>query len=110
MFLKRNHKPERRRSKRHWLSTPVQILAGSTPVDGLGVNLSDDGMCLFAIAHLPVGSQIEVEFLPPRCESLVRSSAIVRHRALYLYGIEFLGAFQSADASWTKRETAPLSL
>jgi hypothetical protein len=48
-------------------------------------------MCLFAIANIPVGSQIEVEFLPPSSNTVVRSSAIIRHRALYLYGIEFLG-------------------
>jgi hypothetical protein len=37
-----------------------------------------------------VGSQIQVELLPPRSTELVRVSGIVRHRALYLYGIEFL--------------------
>jgi hypothetical protein len=37
-----------------------------------------------------VGSQIQVEFLPPRSTELVRVSGIVRHRALYLYGVDFL--------------------
>jgi hypothetical protein len=59
-------------------------------VDALGINLSDVGMCLFTIANLPMGSQIQVEFLPPWCTDLVRMSGTVRHRALYLYGIEFL--------------------
>ncbi len=47
-------------------------------------------MCLFTMANLPVGSQIQVEFLPPRSTELVRVSGIVRHRALYLYGVDFL--------------------
>ena len=46
-------------------------------------------MCLFTIANLPVGTQLEVEFLPPRRKEPVRMAGKVRHRALYLYGIEF---------------------
>ena len=34
-------------------------------MDGLGINFSDVGMCRFAIANLPLWSQIQVEFLPP---------------------------------------------
>jgi hypothetical protein len=37
-----------------------------------------------------LGAQIEVEFLPQRCTERVRIAGTVRHRALYLYGIEFL--------------------
>ena len=54
-------------------------------------------MCLFTIANLPVGSQIEVEFHPPRTKEKVRVAGTVRHRALYLYGIEF--AVESEDAA-----------
>ena len=59
-------------------------------MDALGINLSDVGMCVFTIANLPLGSQVEVEFLPPRSQEQVRVFGTVRHRALYLYGIEFL--------------------
>ena len=59
-------------------------------MDALGINLSDGGMCLFAIANLALGSQVEIEFLPSRSAELVRVCGVVRHRALYLYGIEFL--------------------
>src|SRR5713226_596932 len=90
MILKRTFKPDRRRRKRQWLNTSVQIFTGSSHVDALGINLSDVGMCLFAVANLPLGSQIQVEFLPPGSTELVRVSGIVRHRALYLYGIDFL--------------------
>jgi len=43
----------------------------------------------FAIANLAVGTEIDVEFLPPHSTYPIRFAAIVRHRALYLYGIEF---------------------
>jgi len=91
MILKLNSKPDRRRGKRKLLNTSVQVFTGSAHVDALGINLSDVGMCLFAIANLPLGSQIQIEFLPPRCTKRVRVCGTVRHRALYLYGVEFLG-------------------
>jgi PilZ domain len=90
MIFKRNFKHERRCRIRQLLNTSVQVFTGSAQLHALGVNLSDVGMCVFTIADLPLGSQIQVEFLPPRCAELVRVSGIVRHRALYLYGIEFL--------------------
>jgi hypothetical protein len=90
MIFKRNSKQDRRRRQRQLLNTGVQIFIDSAHVDALGINLSDVGMRLFAVANLPLGSQIQVEFLPPRCTERIRVSGIVRHRALYLYGIEFL--------------------
>jgi hypothetical protein len=59
-------------------------------MDALGVTVSAGGMCLFMLSDLPLGSQVEVQFLPPRSQELVRMSGTVRSRALYLYGIEFL--------------------
>lgn len=90
MNLKRTFKPERRRQKRQLLNTSVRISTGSAQVDAVGINVSDVGMCLFTLADLPLGSPIQVEFLPPRYRQPVQLSATVRHRALYLYGIEFL--------------------
>jgi len=75
-------------------------------LDGIGINLSDGGMCLFTIANLPVGTQLEVEFQPPQGEQLVRVSGKVRHRALYLYGIEFLANGQSEDTRAVRGEMA----
>jgi hypothetical protein len=88
MLLKRSFHPTRR-SPRQWLNTSVRVFAGPAHFDALGVNLSDGGMCLFTIGNLPVGTQLEVEFLTPRSSEPVRFSGKVRHRALYLYGIEF---------------------
>lgn len=69
-------------------------------MDALGINLSDVGMCLFAIANVPVGSEIHVEFLPPHGKERVRVCATVRHRAFYLYGVEFLMDSERLDGGW----------
>ena len=90
MPLRLNSGPDRRRRQRQLLNTSVRVFSGSRHLDALGINVSDSGMCLFAIANLPVGAQIEIEFLPQRCTERIRISGMVRHRALYLYGIEFL--------------------
>lgn len=89
MFLKLNSGQDRRRRKRQLLNTSVQVFTSFGRIEALGVNISDVGMCLFTIANLPLGSSIEVEFRPPRCPAPLRLRATVRHRALYLYGIEF---------------------
>ena len=100
MMLKRTIK-DRRRERRQLLNTAVQVFTGSAHLNALGINLSDVGMCLFAIANLPLGSQIELEFLPPRSKKTVRVRGTVRHRALYLYGIEFFEEPEQPAAGWT---------
>ena len=100
MILRRNSKPDRRRRHRQLLNASVQVFTGSAHVDALGINLSDVGMCLFAIANLPLGSRIQVEFLPPQCKERVRVFGTVRHRALYLYGIEFLVDSDERPSGW----------
>lgn len=89
MILKPNFK-DRRRRQRQLLNTSVQVFTGSAHVNAVGINLSDVGMCLFSLANLPLGSRIEVEFLLPGTDTPVRECGTIRHRALYLYGIEFL--------------------
>lgn len=74
------------------LNTSVQVLCGDLRLHALGINLSDVGMCLFTVANLELGSQIIVEFIPPRGNQHVRMQGMVRHRALYLYGVEFRGS------------------
>ena len=95
-MLKRSFHPTRR-SPRQWLNTSVRVFAGPAHFDALGVNLSEGGMCLFTIGTLPVGSELEIEFLPPRSSEPVRLSGKVRHRALYLYGVEFLEESQNGQ-------------
>jgi len=106
MILKRNYKRDRRRQKRQLLNTSVHVFTGSAQVDALGINLSDVGMYMFALANLPLGSQIQVEFLPPRCKEVVRLCGTVRHRALYLYGIEFLDS-DHHPGSWADAAQLP---
>jgi hypothetical protein len=123
MIFKRRLKPDRRRRTRQLLNTSVQVFTESAQLEALGINLSDGGMCLFTMANLQVGSQIQVEFLPPRSTELVRVSGIVRHRALYLYGVDFLvdsdqhdhsihrlsGALASVvNTAWAPLRTSPL--
>ena len=83
---------DRRRRRRQMLNTSVRVTCGDLRLHALGINLSDVGMCLFAVAHLDVGSKIEVEFVPPESREALRVHGTVKHRALYLYGIEFLNS------------------
>jgi PilZ domain len=89
MFLRRIFRSDRRRWERLRLNAPVQLLTGSERFDGRGVKLSPGGMCLFTVSDLPIGSEVELEFLTPSSEKTVRVSGTIRSRALYLYGIEF---------------------
>jgi|SRR5579864_794544 len=101
MFLKRAFRPERRRWQRQWLNTSVHVFSDSLQLDARGVTLSPGGMSLVTLSNLPVGSQVDVEFLPPSSHETVRLSGTVRSRALYLYGIEF-----AMDAEQSKSQTA----
>ena len=106
MFLRRNFKHDRRRRKRQLFNTSVRVFTRSGCVEAIGVNISDFGMCLFMIADLPLGSQIQVEFLPSQCSSPIRVSATVRYRALYLYGIEFpVDTDQNPDAGMNEQKS-----
>jgi hypothetical protein len=80
----------RRQSKRQWVAVPVLIRSRGSRIDGHSINISEGGMYLFAVAHLPRGTLIEIEFRPPHGKELVRTTGTIRRRALYLYGIEFL--------------------
>jgi PilZ domain-containing protein len=80
----------RRQSKRQWVTVPVLIRHRGLRIDGHSINISEGGLYLFAAAHLPPGTLVEIEFRPPRGKELVCATGTVRRRALYLYGIEFL--------------------
>jgi hypothetical protein len=63
---------------------------GGLQVEGVTINVSEHGMYLFAAANLSVGTQIEITYRPPGREKTVCAYGIVRRRAVFLYGIEFL--------------------
>jgi c-di-GMP-binding flagellar brake protein YcgR len=88
-----------RRSPRQWWNSSVEVFTDSAKVKAVGVNISDGGMCLFAVANLHIGSPIEVAFHPTESREHVRLRGTVRHRALYLYGIEFLDALEPRNNS-----------
>lgn len=90
MFPRLSSTQDRRNRRRQLLNTSVRVITKIGSMDALGINISEGGMGLFTVAHLPVGSRIEVEFrTPDGPASFMRIPATVRHRALYLYGIEF---------------------
>jgi len=107
MFLKRNFGRDRRRRKRHLFNTSVRVFTDSGPIEALGINISDVGMSLFTIANLPVDSQIQIDLLMPQSTERMRIWATIRHRALYLYGVEFL--MKSHDISESSRTAARAS-
>jgi hypothetical protein len=79
-----------RRSPRQWIAVPIRIHAGGLHVDGVTINLSEHGMYLFAAANLSVGTQIEIAYRPQGKKRTVFARGIVRRRAVFLYGVEFL--------------------
>jgi hypothetical protein len=87
-----------RRWPRQWWNSSVEVFTSSAHVKALGMNISAGGMGLFAVANLHVGSPIEIEFESPQSGKRHRLRGIVRHRALYLYGVEFVNQRQFVSA------------
>ena len=73
---------------------PIRVVAGhmtgTAAIPGRGTKLSAGGICLFALANLAIGAQIDVELVDSHHVTPVRVSGIVRNRLVYLYGVEFL--------------------
>ena len=89
MILDPNHTKITRRFPRRWVNTPVHVCTETAQMNARAINVSDGGICLFALANLPVGSEIELMFRAPRSKQQVRRKGTVRYRAVYLYGIEW---------------------
>ncbi len=90
MIFNRTATRNRRRWERSWLNSSIRVLASGAEINGFGIKVSEGGMYLFAVADLPVGSQVNVEFKPPQSQEMIRVAGTVRHRAVYLYGLEFV--------------------
>lgn len=86
--------PLPRRWRRFHFEVPVRLVvhrpsyAGS--ITGRGTELNEGGMCVFATIELHLGDQVAVEFTPPHGEAPLRLWAVVRNRAGYYFGLEFL--------------------
>ncbi len=98
----------RRRWERYPFKASVRVVVDQAPektvVNGRGVHFSEGGICLFAAANLPVGSQVNVEFKNPNSNEAVKVRGKVRNRSVYLYGVEFL-----SDKSEDRQQLSRLS-
>jgi len=90
VIFKQSASRNRRRWERTWLNSSIRVLTPANEINGFGIKVSEGGMYLFAVADLPVGSQVNVEFKRPHSEETIRVAGTVRHRAVYLYGLEFV--------------------
>jgi PilZ domain len=83
--------PSTRRWQRHPVDLPLHVAVAngfsSTMVSGLGTELSEGGMELYAGIWLKPGDLVEVEFGIP-CN--LRMMAIVRNRSGFCFGLEFI--------------------
>jgi len=84
----------RRRWERHRLDVPVRVIVHkadkTTLADGRGNELSQGGMAVTAGLELRLDDVVEIEFTPPYSGAPIRQRGVVRNRAGYRYGIEFL--------------------
>ena len=88
--------PTTRLLPRYPVDLPVQVVfhhgAEKLVVPGRGTDLSRNGMALYAGLILTAGDSIEVEFQVP---SSLRVACIIRNRAGYCFGLEFLAVLPS---------------
>jgi len=94
MALNRQPAADKRRWERRLVDVPIRVVAddmtGSGVIAGRGTKMSAGGICLFALANLAIGAQIDVELVDSHSVTPVRISGIVRNRVAYLYGVEFV--------------------
>lgn len=83
-----------RRWPRLHLDVPIRVIvhtpSKTSVIVGRGNELNDGGMALTAGVELNVGDETEIEFTPPYSGLPIRIRGIVRNRAGYRYGMEFL--------------------
>lgn len=87
-----------RQLERRWtrlnVNIPIRVLIQKPDclhiVNGRGTELSEGGMSLYAALEVNIGDRIEVEFTDPASGPPLRIKAVVRNRAGYAYGVQFL--------------------
>jgi hypothetical protein len=90
----------RRRWTRYKLPVPLQTvvqLRGMYRAEAECVSVSEGGLCLFAVASLPIGGLIDILIPHPSDLSPIRLRGSIRNCSMYLYGVELLS--ESALAS-----------
>ena len=101
---------ERRRWKRYAFNSPVRVVTDSAVVEARCIRMSAGGIYLFAVADLPSEAEIKIEFASNAHENLCSRNGIVRHRAIYLYGIEFSAGEPHNSESALRSAEAPPAL
>jgi hypothetical protein len=85
-----------RRWRRYPVNLPVNVLLCNglkeKHVSGLGIEISEGGMSLYAGIPLQPGDLTEIEFSQPHN---TRLTAIVRNRSGYWFGLEFISRLPS---------------
>src|ERR1700739_1844166 len=98
----------RRRWRRHPLDVPIRVIVHSLSKTsvfvGRGNELSEGGMAVTAGVELKNGDEAEIEFTPPYSGGPIRIRGIVRNRAGYRYGLEFV-----AGGEGEKGQGAPVT-
>jgi len=83
----------KRRWRRHKADAPLRILAHSASqklvLDGRCLQLSDGGMCFFALGNFAPGTQVHLEFVNPETGETHFVRGTIRSRSVYLYGVEY---------------------
>lgn len=83
-----------RRWRRFHLDVPIRVIVHThrktSVFVGRGNELSEGGMAVTAGVELRLGDESEIEFTPPYSNSPIRIRGVVRNRAGYRYGMEFV--------------------
>lgn len=89
-----------KRTHRRWprlhLDVPIRVIVHrptkTRVIVGRGNELNEGGMSLTAGVELRPGDDTEIEFTPPYSGVPIRIRSVVRNRAGYRYGMEFVAA------------------
>jgi hypothetical protein len=84
---------QNRRWMRYNIASPLPVVVYSNDqrqIDALGNVIGEGGVSLFIVAELPVGVEVEMVFTYSHSAQPIRMRGVVRNRAAYLFGIEFL--------------------
>lgn len=99
----------RRRWRRHPLDVPIRVIVHSPSKTsvfvGRGNELSEGGMAVTAGVELKNGDEAEIEFTPQYCGGPIRIRGVVRNRAGYRYGMEFVAEGEREKQSVDRLKT-----
>lgn len=99
----------RRRWRRRHLDVPIRVIVHSPSKTsvfvGRGNELSEGGMAVTAGVELKTGEEAEIEFTPPYSGGPIRIRGIVRNRAGYRYGMEFVAEGEREKESVDRLKT-----